>query len=184
MKPFQVPDNDDFYGPSPGHFGRLTKRKVNWHSCRETFDDKRTFPKEFLFCFRYDTSAEKTDSRVHKFMDEIQDRLKLKKKERLKFRKTDVPNVMYVRTSKFWRQKASRALLTILLRAGRQFAGNFQDAIDGENYLFRTQTALKEFLKGRTKVKKTAPFYGWVAAFQDADIERVNEVLAKGKKCQ
>src|SRR4051812_3456789 len=101
-KVFKVPPHDDFYAPDNGNFGRIGKKYVDWHNCRETFEDYR-MPKRFLF-----SHGSSENKKINKFMSKVQEKMGLSKKDMLKVIETDKPKFSLIVTTSFWRKKVAR----------------------------------------------------------------------------
>lgn len=127
--------------PSDNCFGFLPKRKEivcsDWYSCRESFSSLSM--QRMLFCT-------KTKDRTIKFVHFFESKLKL---EKTKFYSTSKANVLYIEPNNFWTQKLFyKSLFTAILKASKNYVGNFEAAVNKYRYFKITKYALDRFLKG------------------------------------
>jgi len=129
-----------------------------FEKCREFFH-QRKWNSHLLFC------AAKTGRNVAKFIRRIETTLKVK--PLTECGPTSDKRVMWVKISPWWLEdRIRKSLFTILLRAGRRYQGNFDEAVFSVWYTKRTKFAVKRFLSGHTKYTRYARNYGgWVTAF-------------------
>ncbi len=175
---FEVQPHDDFYEPIAGSYGRIKKKVIEWHTCREIFLSSRAIPERFLFVASRDGVGG-----VCGFMDELQKRMKLRKRDRLKVISTNRADIVLVLPGSFWGEKVPLDLLTILLRAGRHYRRKrrFDRTLKDEEYLQETWLATERFLKGYTKFR-LRPFYGWRDTFVDMSEKEIDKALVRPKK--
>ena len=162
------------YGNSSGDFGRIFWRRkdvidyIEWLSCRDAFLLENV--KSFLFCARF-----RAGRRVIRFINKIEDMLGLEK--RLQIEPTSIADVLLVKLTSFWYKKHCKSLLTALLRAGQDYDRSLYRALAKSRYFEHTMPAVKLFLDGHTKLKKSYDFVGWVDNFIYMDEETAGEIL-------
>lgn len=183
-----VPSTFYCYKPPADSFGYFTtKRSLNkylranpsnvfayldinfqWTYCREVFYGEAN---RELFFFRHLSDQR---GNVSRFIKIIEKRLKLK--DGIKFIETDEKEVTAVQTTKFWQDRVTCSLLTILLRAGRYYDSSFKRSLGSEEYLVQTMPAVKRFLNGFTKFTGRT-FFGWRDAFMYTDDKKLEKLL-------
>jgi hypothetical protein len=181
MRKVTVPlnDGDEFYGIAEGSWGILSRKHkhINWYYCRDVFDQEPLRLKEFCFWVKKENSR-----RVIKFIEAVQKRLKLSKRNRLKINLTNRPTVLHIRLSNWWRDRARRSLLTCLLRAGLEYDGHFWKTMGKYEYLRTTWFAVQRFFKGYTRFARRN-FNGWQDTFcpewGEIDEKSVEKALKK-----
>lgn len=177
-----VPKVEYFYAPTAGSFSRFSYNSANntitladdgdhgegeFESCREIFLDCFFNSKvtQFLFSHPKDKRQNLID-----FMNAVEDRLG-NKRSRIKILPTARATVSIVYVTQWWRKDdMRRALLTILLRCGRNYnleADNFQEALYSDKYAKQTKEAVEAFFRGRTVYKGSNAIDGWVTLFGD-----------------
>ena len=128
----------------------------DWETCRDEFHDRlRSFPPWIaLFCHQHNRSYA-----VASFMDRVE-RLAGVKPQSL-VGPTQFSRISYVRISKWWLEDDMRmSLLTLMLRAGRNYDGDLEAALRSQRYLRQTMPAVRRFLRGCTKYTGTVTS-GW-----------------------
>lgn len=166
------------YQPIEGNLGLFRDGRLHWYFCRERFHAAQTHRgyRRFAFCCK--ASQRK---HVRKFIAAIEDRLKLRKKDRLKIRDTDNDRVLFIQTGAFWSKRPARDLLTILLRAGRKYRSSVKNVLSKGRYLRSTKDAVEMFLDGHTRLRCGVGWYGWRDTFRRRNKESLKQILAKGK---
>lgn len=161
-------------GLSSLQFGTISKRGASsgyysnsWFFCRERFHSRLNFDKVeyFLVYYKY-----KDITILEKFISEIEDKLKLKAKDRLVF----VPfeeNTILFKVSNWWKKNNLRIqILSIIVRAALVYAGksySFEGIVNSEKYLHQTQKAFRKFLSGKTRyLGKVDKVDGWYSHFR------------------
>lgn len=168
-----------------GSFGVVHRNNVEWYTCREGFQsalqnyESRRPYRRFLFVTKSD------HKNVVAFVKKIERIIRLPVKDRVKFHRTTIPNVMYLSLGKFWSSVVRCSLLTILLRAGRSYdrkKDNWQQVIEGDHYLQVTKYAISRFLDGYTKIVWVPDvdfsFAGWADELCHSK-EQVDKILRK-----
>ncbi len=152
--------NYGYYTPGPGMFGLQTSTSIKgsdtvfnvgtWHSCRETFHKHNESHTTFYFCHRRPSPSR--GRAISVFIDKIEKRLGLKKKDRTKMGPTSSRAVCWIEVSKWWRRSnIRRSLFTALLRAANDYSieeDNFDKCLKEGKYIETTQDALNRFLDG------------------------------------
>lgn len=174
--------NGYIYAEAEGAFGYICKSNgelyIEWYTCREEFynEQKHRRRKDMLFSSKYNL-------RVISFMKEVEKRLKLPKKDRLKITEMTAGrtgNCLYIEISLFWMKKMHRrSLLTALLRAGTNYTGNFQNALYSVEYLSRTREAVEKFFKGYTEYNTDVCFTGWQDEFYEVQNIKLRKPRSK-----
>lgn len=148
------------------YIGQLGKLTHYWTSCRESFEsywyyvwlafvDPKALAatasklKEVGFFF-----VAEQPINVAKFIREIELE-KLKIVELTKFYRTTISEShVWIEPSSFWTAHSIRmSLLTVLLRAGRNFNRNLEEALNSYNYSRETKEAILRFLDGNHAFK-------------------------------
>ena len=135
-------------GPASGRYAALGKSNHVgcFHHCRETFH-RQHWSDVVLYCV-----TPQEAKRVAKFIRAVENKLKIKNKTICG--PTTRENVMWIKYSKWWKQyDMRRNLLTLLMRAGRNYKGSISNVVKSNNYLRATKYAFNRFLKGHTKFK-------------------------------
>lgn len=178
----QIPDGGH-YGYSLG-FGKVHWKRdgidyVEWVTCRDEFQNASTRCKSFLY---WHGDGNKGRGRVIRFMKRVEDSIKLKATERLKFERTSNKNVMLVILSPFWRTRHCRSLLTAFLRATRYYHNyrQFKPAMWQTIYLDTTRYAVERFLAGHTHLRRRS-FAGWQVEFEFEKDKVIDKILVKRK---
>lgn len=136
------------YGAVDGAFAPYLSpmQAVNWHSCRETFH--RSLSKSKSQCWLYHSP------RINKcidFITAVEKKLNLSEEDHCKLRPTTHKNTVCVVPGPWWTAQSMRlSLLTILLRVGRQYDGDFQSALFSQVYTTSTKPAIDRFMDGHT----------------------------------
>lgn len=146
-----------------------------WHDCRESFAPSfKKDTKHFLFAHRPNNGTS-----ILNFINDFERRLKLKSftqlvgcSNRVNSRnsvgatmRSQKTGISLVIPSSFWkRTNLRRQLFTILLRCGRNYKGNFEQALYSHSYTKRTKVAIEKFLKGKTRYRGKING-GWVSTF-------------------
>jgi hypothetical protein len=135
-----------------------------WVTCR---DDVLRFTGSGIFYFH----SSKILSNITKFLQRIEDIIKLKKEDRLKFVECDDPEVFCIELGSFWNAKPRRSLLTLLIRAGKSYdekIDNWKERIEKSKYCksLKSRAAVFRFLEGHTELKVGSyDFHGWCNFF-------------------
>lgn len=189
-KPFKMPKYafDEYYEVDQGEFGVIegkgNNRIVEWHHCREEFQDY--YPKLNRMLYY---GKRKENANVKAFVKKIEQIIKLPRKKRIKWRETTKKHVIYLSLGDFWKGLVHRSLLTILLRAGHYYdrkKDNWKEVIKQDNYLSLTPAAIERFLDGYTRprlsfdcYRDNGHFMGWVDEFQHLTANEVKKKLVK-----
>ncbi len=152
------------------------------HSCRETFSHHFSPTKQsFYFMMKSVEDADK----IAKFFAQLENQLKLKPGQRLRFQKTTEKNVIGIYVSAWWRKNSlRRQLLTAFIRAALTKKDTFKQKLNSCKY-FRSKVskiALQKFLNGETALKNGFNEMlhggtGWAYYFRD---EKNLPLLVKG----
>lgn len=146
-----------------------------WHHCREVIHSWTASYNSRKLMFRT-----RQPGRAIAFLEQIQDKIKLKGKDRVLIQRTQHKHIVLVTISDWWWVDMRRSLLTILLRSSRTYVITKQDiwtAVEGNKYL-GNQNALKRFLRGHTLYKGS--FHkGWSSALAKKPKTTVNKLLVK-----
>jgi hypothetical protein len=156
----------------------------SWLRCRDAVHSTLSKSKKkdrFLFC--HEINKEKNIAAFIQFIER-----KLELKTLTLFEPTQFEDVICVRPSKWWMERAmKRSLFTILIRAGKYFKrnkNNLADVVEQGTYLTNTSYAFYRFLDGYTRY--TGNITGWYNQFyynglkhEQPDIKKVEELLVK-----
>ena len=175
--------NSNVYEHYEEDFGVISgSGNVYWYPCRDEFQEIANIGRFLYHC------KNGTIRNTKNFVKKIESIIKLPKNKKLKFRKTDSKNVLYVSLGDFWKTKVHRSLLTILLRAGSTYKDkNWEQVIKNDCYLAATPEAIKRFLSGYTRPTlnytqselygEFSGFSGWVNEFQHGDKGTIEKKL-------
>ncbi len=134
------------YGRQMGSFGMTDWWMTSWTHCREIFHKWMSFSFRRGFFFSVKNRAE-----LVSFLSLVEDQLSLKR--RTAVYQTNLPDVLYVRPSRFWfRQRIRFSLFTVLLRAGsgHKEGNTIEQTLKIHGYGKNTYRAINHFLQGRT----------------------------------
>lgn len=148
------------------YFGVITGERISWTTCRDIFESWCGIYsiKEFYFQRILTSEMEK----VAKFIEIVENKLKLSQEQRTIFRPTNESCVVQINWGKnFWHcNPLRRSLFTALLRASNTFNGsNFEEALWSQHYLNTTKKAVEKFLNGYTFYVRRNDKGGWHATF-------------------
>lgn len=133
--------------------------------CREGFHDEFFYGEIKSFFF----GSNEIGNVIH-FIRTIESKLKLKKSQQLKFnliRKNGRGNGITITLSNWWKLCPRIDFLTIALRIADKYDGeNFEEVLNSD-YFKDTPTAVKRFLSGFTRLKKSFRFDGWHSCLSD-----------------
>ena len=164
--------------PKTGWFGYMGRGDngewlpvVQWTHCRDTFQEVSGYAiktKGMWFCHKIWATEN-----ICAFIDQIEEKLYLTK--RSVFRKTDYPEITWVKPSPFWvNDFVRRSFFTLCLRCGMQYKrmkDNFDYSMYRHYQVSRdTAPAIKRFLKGYTFYPYEDPEYnvmGWQFLFSN-----------------
>lgn len=190
--PFKIPKFP--YKKIEGSFGVIARSgigtkdekisNITWEGCRDRFQSSSAPEPVMDFLFYH---QEGTANHVIDFMRTVEEVIKLKPEDRIEFKKTTHPNVIYVKMSAWWKYPIRRSLLTALLRCGQVYKDRtvkaFEKALFSQYYLAQTKPAVSAFMQGKTasKLKKSARqgFQGWYAHFQGKNEDAVKGTLTR-----
>jgi hypothetical protein len=145
-----------------------------WWSCRDGFQSQSA-GKDVIF---YHHTPEIIGNTA-KFLQKVEELIGLGETRRVKFVKCNDSKVLCMKLSRFWRNPARRSLLTLLLRAGRNYdekKDDWKECIEKSLYCRskRTKESVFRFIEGHTKLPKiTGYFGGWCNYFNGYN--RVNK---------
>lgn len=134
-----------------------------WFTCREEFARYVFNSQMRRFLLRH---PEGVRENITAFISKIEDKLKLRKQDRLAIVPTTSTNTSIILVSDWWVGTGARKqLLTIFLRCGAQYnpkIDNFDGAIDSHTYARHTRKYVDYFLAGHTINKiRMGPSQGW-----------------------
>lgn len=183
-KSFKISKEEYDYGYI-GDFGVIMRNRsyprIEWIACRDELSEIMGLGRLLFYCEKncvQDTKA---------FIRKIESIVGIPRKNRVKFRRTNKQNIIYVSLGDFWKTIVHRSLLTILLRAGRYYhrkQDNWRSVIENDDYLRNTKCAIKRFLDGYTRPTLNYScfgsydcFSGWVDEFRYDDKETIKSKL-------
>lgn len=169
---------DAHYGYLDG-YGKIRWRHdkidyIDWATCRDVFLGASARCKSFLFWHgrTFGHNQKTIQTRIIRLIERVEDAIKLKAKDRLKFEPTSNKNVVLVVMSPFWRARHCRSLLSALLRVGKYYNRNLNSALDEEWVLSGTKDAVKRFMAGHTHFTGKY-FTGWYDEFSIGNEEKL-----------
>lgn len=184
IKSFDISENEYEFG-TIDDFGVIRKYdpyysgRIEWMSCRDEFADYTNIGRFLFHC--------NNPKNTMAFVKKIESVIGIPTKNRVKFRKTNKKNILYVSLSDFWKTIVHRSLLTILLRAGHKYnpkTNNWKSVIENDEYLKHTKHAIARFLSGHTRPTLNYTYYedrftGWVDEFKYDDETTIKSKLRK-----
>ncbi len=131
----------------------------DWFFCREDFFwESRTLTHFFMWGVKGRLKG------VADFMKHVERKLKVSSKTQ--FGPTQVPQVMWIRPSPWWKSgKMKWSLYSALLRAGLQYKGDYEEALFSTQYTKKTRYAVERFMDGHTKFVGRSCLIGWMNQF-------------------
>ncbi len=150
-----------------------------WESCRESFQYRYNEDhfKEVMFKTTF-------PGRTEAFLEMTQDKIGLKDKDRLTVHKTQYKQVVLIKLSEWWQVPMRFNLLTILLRASRNYTitrGDFWGTLENNRYL-GNQEAFTRFMDGYTVYKGKRIGKGWRSMLGSKKGESLEKLLVKPTK--
>lgn len=145
-------------------FTGLSRKIVFWDACRDVFLYRVTDDTKIVLYKQLPTKL----TAIRKFIQRLEDVLKLKRKDRIVFCETDKKDIIALQISKWWRVKHRISLLTMFLRIGRKYKckqDNWKDVIETEKkYTLNKNAAVFRFLRGYTELDDCK--CGWLDYFK------------------
>jgi hypothetical protein len=174
------------YKPVNYSFGTLGGNTITWETCRDRFQTKSD-PASYL-SFVFYCVNDQCSVNVIEFIRTVEQIIKLPDEDSIVFRKTNVPGIIHVTMSAWWKYRLRRSLLTALLRCGIYYSEHsgkgFEKALFSQVYTSGTKIAIERFLGGYTasRLKKRTAFGGWQSFFNSNNKTTVEAALVKLKK--
>jgi hypothetical protein len=168
VKPFRCLYGGN-YGTSAGYFtvgSKIDEKngvlyRGSWYGCRETFS--RYFSAKSKILLMGTDSAIKINN-CARFLADCETRLRIDKSKIISCNDNNGKPVVGVILNTWWTENLMRRqLLTVLLRAGQNYQGNFDKALESYVYSARTKEAIYKFFDGYTIFPKFRG--GWVNNF-------------------
>jgi hypothetical protein len=99
-----------------------------------------------------------------------------------KFSKTSRTDILWIEPIDFWLScPIRRSLLTLLLRCGMVYDGNYEEALFSQDYAFQTKLAIERFLFGFTKYVDHSDRLGWANTFRGKKEKEVKIRLVRAE---
>ena len=145
-------------------------------NCRETFYSLWGETTKYMF---FNAGTRGKILNLSLFFLEVEKKLGLKPEDRLKFAFAPKGYTLITLTPWWTKNDVRRQIMTILLRCGTAFTGDFHSALISDPYSKGTENAMLAFLEGRTNSTSVAGKIkdGWVNFFSDKDAKFVKECL-------
>lgn len=159
-------------------YGGIDYGDVEWVYCRDSF--YRTFyGRQFYFGVEQNRIAQ-----TIAFINECEKKLGLSSRQKLKINLTD-RDAISITLSPWWAISHRKSLLTALLRAGRNYTGDFSEALYSVSYTKTSRAAVSRFFNGFTYRPKHDYFSGWCNHYNMRSAEQVKKLLIKRERnCQ
>lgn len=165
--------------PSRGEFSNDGK-ELYWIRCREYFLKTFSENNKGLF-FSYQDQEYKN---VINFLNKTEEILLFAGShmfEKSKFFETNLNFALWLEPSKFWmRCFMKRSLLTIFLRCGLNYCGNYEEALFSTDHSRKTKMAIQRFLYGFTNYSSKGKIIknkGWVSFFKNKNKDQIRNCL-------
>jgi len=175
----------NFAGYTACYYGSVRTNYVKWDTCREMFfqsyktsDYRRGF--YVALPNRPNGGPSKEFAHLEKLLTDLQDKMGLNPKWRLRIMETDRKDARFIRISTFWSRIYRLDFLTAFIRTAKNLKLKTLDEVFARGkYLKHTRPAINRFISGHRKMPDhmVLNFNGWMDFFRKKDDKAVEALL-------